>query len=189
MKMAACVSILCIGYAASSQSAIGMEAVSGCKLGSNGDHTLSLLRDHPIGGTAVYYLSRDGAAPVRLYAGEPDQSRGQEIQVACIGMDERAFVLSGEFASNYVQGIAIRYNAKVGQWERVDFAERERPASIYLDAKGIAVLIPNSGRNESSKRYILYRYEAGTGDVKQIYSDHRPRAKAVKIPARKDKRE
>jgi hypothetical protein len=186
MRIAAFISILCIGFTMVSHAAIGMEAVTSCTLGSRGNHTLSLLRDHPIDGTAVYYVSKDGAAPVRLYAGEPDQSRGQDIQVACVGTRERAFVLSGEFTSNYLQGAAIRYNTKAGQWERVDFAERERPTSVYLDAKGITVLIPNNGRNESSKRYILYRYEAGKGEVEQIYSDRRPQSEAVKIPPQKN---
>ncbi len=186
MKIAAFIPILCISYATASQAAVGMEAVASCALGNKGSHTLTLLRDHPIEHTALYYVSKDGAAPVPLYPGDEDQSRGEDIQAACVGVKERAFVLSGEFTSNYIQGVAIRYNTKAGQWERVDFAERERPASIYMDAKEITVLIPNNGRNESSKRYILYRYEAGKGEVEQIYSDRRPQLKAVKIPPQKN---
>jgi hypothetical protein len=186
MRIAAVIPMLCISYATGSQAAVDMEAVASCALGSKGKHTLTLLRDHPIEGTAVYYVSKDGASPARLYPGDEDQSRGEAIQVACVGLKERAFVLSGEFTSNYLQGLAIRYNTTAGQWERVDFAERERPASIYMDAKGITVLIPNNGRNESSKRYILYRYETGKGEVEQIYSDRRPQSEAVKIPSQRN---
>ncbi|MGF6702862.1 hypothetical protein OKW38_007539 [Paraburkholderia sp. MM5496-R1] len=189
MRIAAFIAILCIGYVADSQSAIGMEVVTRCGLGSDQSHTLALLRDHPIDSTAVFYLSKNSTAPVRLYAGDEDQSRGDEIQVACIGSKERVFVISGEFTSNYLQGVAIRYNTKAGRWERVDFAERERPAAIYLDPKGLVVLIPNSGRNESPERYIIYRYDAGAGLAKQAYSDHLPHPSVVPIPVPKNRPE
>lgn len=160
-----------------------MEAVTSCTLGSDRSHTLALLRDHTIDSTAVYYLSKDDAAPVRLYQGDEDQSRGEDIQIACVGTKERAFVISGEFTSNYLQGAAVRYNTKAKRWERVDFAERTRPAAVYFDAKGMAVLIPNSMRNESSKRYIIYRYEGGKGSGEQTYSDRLPKSQGVQIPA------
>jgi hypothetical protein len=185
MRIAAFVPILCIGYAAASQSAIGMEAVTSCTLGSDRGHTLALLRDHPIDNTAVYYLGKDGAAPVRLYQGDEDQSRGEDIQVACVGTKERAFVMSGEFSSNYLQGVAIRYNTTAKRWEHIDFAERTRPARIYLDAKGLAVLIPNSGRNESNKQYIIYRYDGRAGKAEQTYSDRLPKSQGTRIPGQK----
>ena len=120
---------------------------------------------------------------MRLYQGDEDQSRGEDIQIACVGTKERAFVISGEFTSNYLQGAAVRYNTKAKRWERVDFAERTRPAAVYFDAKGMAVLIPNSMRNESSKRYIIYRYEGGKGSGEQTYSDRLPKSQGVQIPA------
>lgn len=183
MRIATFIPILCIGYAAASQSAIGTEAVTNCTLGGDRSHTLALLRDHPIGSTAIYYLSKDGAAPMRLYQGDEDQSRGDDIQVVCVGTKERAFVISGEFTSNYLQGVAVRYNAKVKRWERVDFSERVRPTTIYFDAEGMAVLILNSARNESSKRYIIYRYEGGKNNGEQRFSNRLPKSPGVKIPA------
>ena len=120
--------------------------------------------------------------PVQLYPGDEDQARGSAIRVACVGANERVFVISGGFTSNYIQGVAIRYNTKAGRWERVDFAERERPAAIYLDPKGLAVLIPNSGRNESPEKYVIYRYDANTKEAEQTYSDHLPKSGAVRIP-------
>ncbi|MCC8400395.1 hypothetical protein LJ655_00560 [Paraburkholderia sp. MMS20-SJTN17] len=189
MRIAVFIAVLCISYVADVQSAIGMETVTRCELGSDQSHTLALLRDHPIDSTAVFYLSKDSTEPVRLYAGDEDQSRGDEIQVACIGSTERVFVISGEFTSNYLQGVAIRYNTKAGRWERVDFAERERPASVYLDPKGLVVLIPNSGRNESPERYIIYRYDADAGRAKQAYSDYLPHSGVIQIPAPKNRPE
>jgi hypothetical protein len=182
MRVAAFVLILCLSYAAPSQSATGMEAVTSCIFGNDRAHTIALLRDHPIGNTAAYYLSKDGAAPGRLYQGDEDQSRGEDIQVACVGTKERAFVLSGAFTSNYLQGVAIRYNTKAKRWERIDFAERARPTKVYFDANGMAILIPNTMRNESSKRYIIYRYQDGKGSGEQTYSDRPPRSQGVQIP-------
>ena len=167
--------ILCIGCTAILQPAFGMEAVMTCTLGSDRSHTIALLRDHPIDSTALYYLSKDGAAPVRLYQGDEDQSRGDDIQIACVGTKEHAFVLSGEFTSNYLQGVAIRYSTHANRWERVEFAERMRPTAVYLSPSRMAVLIPNTERNESSKRYIIYRYSGDKGvNSQQAYSDHLP---------------
>lgn len=181
MRIAASISILCIGYAAVLQSAIGMEAITRCTLGSDRSHTLVLLRDHPIDSTAVYYLSKDGAASVRLYQGDEDQSRGQDIQIACVGTKERAFVISGEFNSNYLQGVAVRFNTKAKRWERVNFAERTRPVAVYFDVEGMAILIPNSTRNESGKRYIIYRYEGGKDNGEQMYLNRLPKSQGVQI--------
>ena len=153
-----------------------------CTLGSDRSHTIALQRDHPIDSTTIYYLSKDGDTPVRLYQGDEDQSRGDDIQIACVGTKEHAFVLSGEFTSNYLQGVAIRYNTHVNRWERVDFAERSRPTSVYFDAEGLVVLVPNTGRNESPKRYIIYRYDASKGQAEQIYSDHLPKLRGTRVP-------
>jgi hypothetical protein len=182
MRVAAFISILCVGFTVVPQSAIAVETVTRCALGSNANHSLNLLREHRIDNTAVYYLSKDGAVPSRLYPGDEDQSRGDEVQATCVGSKEHAFVISGEFTSNYLQGVAIRYNSSAKRWERIDFAERTRPVSVYLDSQGLAVLIPNTGRNESPKRYIIYRYNANTGNAERTYSDRRPRSRAVRIP-------
>ncbi|WP_322106969.1 hypothetical protein [Paraburkholderia sp. J41] len=112
MKVTAFVPILCVIRAVASQTAIGMEAVKSCNLGRDSAHRILLLRDHPIGGTAVYYLSKDGGAPVRLNEGDEDRSRGDDVQVECVGEKERALVISGEFTSNHLQGVAIRLTRK-----------------------------------------------------------------------------
>lgn len=184
MKIATSILSVCFGLVWASQSAIGMEVVTRCTPGSDGRHSLVLLRDHSIQRTAVYYLSKDGAPPTRLYPGDEDQSRGDEVEVACVGSKERALVVSGEFTSNYLKGVAIRYNTRAQRWERVDFAERTRPTTVYLDAKGLAVLIPNTGRNESPARYIIYRYDASTGRAEQSYSNRLPGSHGTRIPAR-----
>lgn len=183
MRVPHFVSILCIAYVAISQSVFGMKAVMTCALGSDESHKVALLSDRPIDSTTIIYLSKDGDAPVRLYQGDEDRSRGDHIQIACVGTKEHAFVLSGEFTSNYLQGIAIRYNTHANRWERVDFTERRRPASVYFDAEGLVVLVPNTGRNESAKQYIIYRYDANKGQAGQTYSDHLPKLRRTPTPA------
>jgi hypothetical protein len=180
MKITDLVSLLCL--VAASPAAHGMETVAHCTLGRDRGHMVALSRDHAIDTTAVYYLSKDGGAPVRLYPGDADQSRGDDIHAACVGSKERALVVSGEFRSNYLQGVAIRYNDAAKRWEQVSFAERTRPARVYLNAKGLTVLIPNSGRNESSKQYIIYRYDGHANGAVQTYSDHAPRSQGIRIP-------
>jgi hypothetical protein len=90
------------------------------------------MRDRPIGSTALYYLSYDGSTPQRIYEGEEEQARGDSVETACAGTRERVLVISGEFGSNYVQGVALRYNTRAQRNERIDFAERYRPSAVYL---------------------------------------------------------
>lgn len=181
MRLLAFMSVLCVSYNAMSQPAFGMDVVATCTLGSDQSHTVVLLRDRPIDSTTTYYLSKDDAAPVRLYQGDEDQSSGNDVQIACVGTKERALLISGEFTSNYLQGVAIRYNANAKRWERVEFAERARPVFLYFDADGVEVLIPNVERNESTKRYIIYRYDASERRAEQTYSNYLPKLRATRI--------
>lgn len=183
MRTVALMLILSAGCATTTTPVFGAELIATCALGVDRNHTLALLRDHPIDRTAVYYLSKDGATPVRLYEGDEDQSRGEDVEIACVGDKERALVISGEFTSNYLQGVAFRYNTNARRWERINFAERSRPTTVYFDAAGMTVLIPNGTRNESGQRYILYRQEDGTGRSEQTYSDRRPKSPGTEIRA------
>jgi hypothetical protein len=152
--------------------AYGLEVVTICPLGKNGSHELRLLRGHWIDTSAIYYVSEDGRAPKRIYPGEENQSRGDSVRALCIGKKERVLLVTGEFSSNYLQGVAIRYNTQVQRTERIDFAERERPSAVDLSSREMLVVVPNTGRNESSRRYIIYRYVRGKGaHCDQTYSD------------------
>ena len=183
VRVSVLVSMLLMSHGAILQSAVGMEIVAQCACGKKGEHTLTLLRDHGVGSTFVFYLSRNGAAPTLLYGSDEEQSRGDDIEVGCVGRHERGLVISGMFASNYIKGTALRFNTRGQRWERVDFAERVRPVSLYFRATGLEVLIPNSGRNESPMRYIIYRYNATIDAARQRYSDSPPTGQAVPISA------
>jgi hypothetical protein len=155
--------------------AYSMEVVAECRLGEGGTRKVQLLRDYPIGTTAIYYLGEDGGTTQHIYRGEDRRSRGDSVQAACAGTKERVLVVSGEFSSNYLQGVAIRYNTRARRIERVDFAERYRPSAVYLSSAGMLVLISNRGRNESSKRYIIYRYSPRKDEQSEpTYSDRLP---------------
>jgi hypothetical protein len=162
-----------------------MEVVANCPLGKDGGHKTQLLRDHPVDTTAIYYVSEGGGMPRRIYPGEDDQSRGDSVQAVCAGAHERVLVVSGEFSSNYLQGVVIRYNTQAQRIERVDFAERNRPSAVYLSSSGTLVLIPNTGRNESSKRYIIYRYASGKDGISEpTYTDRLPGSALTRISIR-----
>ncbi|MDN7879249.1 hypothetical protein [Burkholderia aenigmatica] len=135
-----------------------------CPLARDGTKSIEILTGHPIAGTYLYYLKRNKESPVPVYSGDEDQSRGEGVKYECAGSAEHVFVISGEFTSNYIQGVAIRYNVYAKEWERIDFSERARPTRIYLGRSGVLVVIPNLG-NETSKKYIIYRYAADSGQT------------------------
>jgi len=63
--------------------------------------------------------------------------------------------VSGEFASNYLQGALFYFDSQEGKIERIDFAERNRPRWIRITMQGAQVIFENAG-NESSHKYLSY---------------------------------
>ncbi|WPX16073.1 hypothetical protein RHM58_18450 [Pseudomonas sp. 10S4] len=64
-------------------------------------------------------------------------------------------VISGEFTSNFLQGVLFYFNSGDGKIERIDFAERNRPRWVSISAQGAQVIFENTG-NESSSKYLTY---------------------------------
>lgn len=178
MKIRRISALICLVTGVVSRPCFSMETVIRCKLGLDGRHSVELLRDRPVSNTAIFYIRKDGASPHRLYQGDEDQSRGDSVKAVCAGTKERAFVISGEFTSNYLQGVAIRYNTKLARWERVEFAERSRPAAVHFPDSGMEVVFDNVRRNESGKRYIVYRYDSKKSESEQTWSNHLPRTRS-----------
>jgi len=156
--------VACCWAVAGSVKAQDMKTVLRCQMGRDEVHSVELLRSHAIADTSVYYIRQDEQMPEPMYPGDEDQSRGGEIESECAGGPERVLVVSGEFPSNYTQGMAIRFNDSTREWERIDFAERMRPTRVYLDASGMRVVIPNLG-HETDKKYIVYQYVSGHGQT------------------------
>ena len=141
-----------------------------CLLGRYGTHAVAVLRSHPIADTQHYELRIGYDQPVALFdtaltANSDDTgfdaARGSDVQIACIGAPEKVLVISGEFTANFLQGIAIRFNTTMHRWERIDFAERTRPAMVYLRADGMSVVFANRGQ-EMAGQYLVYRYHTQT---------------------------
>jgi hypothetical protein len=140
-----------------------LEKVLACQ--SAAKQAAVVFRGHKIADSFVYSVQLAGAKPVFLFESE-DASRGVRVKVECAGKAERLLVISGEFSSNYLQGLALRFNALKGAWERVDFAERARPQFVFVNEDGWSVVIPNRG-NESDKKFLLYSFVSGKGPVEE----------------------
>lgn len=139
------------------------EKVISCQLGSK--QFATLFREHRIADSYIYSLQQDNKRPLLLYNSE-DESRGMDVKVQCIGEKEQLLVVSGQFSSNYIQGLVLRYNSKTEQWERLNFAERNRPISLYISNKDMSVVIPSQG-NETDKKYLVYTYVSGKGQTEE----------------------
>ncbi|WP_239949744.1 hypothetical protein [Dyella terrae] len=137
-----------------------------CPLGRDGTHVVAVTSKRPVADTRHYDLRVGNDKPVALFdstgradSDDPnfDASRGSDVQIECLGAPEKVLVISGEFTSNFLQGVAIRFNTAMHRWERVDFAERTRPIAVYLEASGMSVIFANGGQ-EVAGRYLVYRY-------------------------------
>ena len=161
LEMVQWLALLMLGLSLQSVSAQPKIAnkVLSCQLGAR--QSATLLRDHRIADTYVYYLEKQ-AVRTMLFAGNEDESRGRAVVSRCLGNKERILLVSGEFSSNYIKGLVLRYNQRTEQWERIDFAERARPIRIYLGARHMSVVIPNHGQ-ETDKKYLIYSYVSGKG--------------------------
>lgn len=131
-----------------------LNTVSHCEL-AGAQHSISLLRSSPIEDSYVYKVRY--ANDTKFMYDDSDESRGSEVQWQCIADQNKAhvFVVSGEFASNFLQGALFYFDTADGKIERVDFAERNRPRWVRISAQGAQVIFENTG-NESSSKYLSY---------------------------------
>jgi hypothetical protein len=119
------------------------------------EHTISLLRSSPIEDSYVYKIRHD--KKTRFMYDDSNESRGSEVQWQCAsgGHDLNVLVISGEFTSNFLQGVLFYFDSGDGKVERIDFAERNRPRWVRISAKGAQVIFENTG-HESSSKYLSY---------------------------------
>lgn len=125
-----------------------------CQLGDS-QSVISLLRGHPLSGTDVYRVRLPDAAGF-LYE-DADASRGSNVQSRCVPLKEgsRVLLVSGEFTSNYLQGVLFYLDLVDHKIGRIEFAERNRPGWIWLTEQGPQVIFANVG-HESSHKYLIY---------------------------------
>lgn len=151
-----------------------------CTLGETGKKRVDITRSDSWEGSAVYHLVLEGKAEY-LYdeREEPEddpaeRSRGWFVEAQCAGHGEQVLVLTGEFHSNFLQSVVLRYNQTWGTWERLNLAERDAPEWLYLGPGGFHVVVPNPGRNETPERYLVYRFDSSKGAAYQVYLSEGP---------------
>ncbi|WP_223484962.1 hypothetical protein [Pseudomonas sp. A-RE-19] len=136
-----------------------LNSVINCEL-AGPNHTASLLRSSSIEDSYVYKIRHD--KQTRFMYDDSTESRGSEVQWQCTSGEQylNALVISGEFTSNFIQGVLFYFDSGDGKIERIDFAERNRPRWVKISAKGAQVIFENTG-NESSSKYLSYgKHEA-----------------------------
>jgi hypothetical protein len=154
------ISVLCM-FAVSICSA--EELVKTCRLGTQPDRNIAIVRDSKIADTHIYYLRR--GADRTPFFNDADQSRGSSVRVECVGKGTRALLVSGEFTANFLQGFVLNLAPGSNSPERLDFAEKSRPQWIYLDSHEIIVVIPTHGLGETNARYVAYHHAIGLADA------------------------
>lgn len=142
------------------------ELVASCDVGSKSHRRVEAIRDSKIADTYVYYLRQNGST--RPFFEDKDSSRGSSVQIACVGFHARALVVTGEFTANALQGFVLSRNPFNGAVERLDFAEKNRPAWLYLSPTETAVAIPTHGYGETSKKFVVYRHVLGSAAEPQV---------------------
>jgi hypothetical protein len=142
------------------------EVVTTCDVGSKTSSRVEAIRDSRIADTYVYYLRQNGR--MRPFFGDKDSSRGSSVDVACVGRNARALVVTGEFTANFLQGFVLSRNPKNGGVERLDFAEKNRPAWLYLTPSETTIVIPTYGYGETNKKFVVYRHFVGSTAGAQV---------------------
>ena len=146
--------------------AVAAELVTTCDLGGKASSRVDVVRDSKIADTYVYYLRQKGSK--RPFFEDKDSSRGSSVQIACVGSHARALVVTGEFTANALQGFVLSRNPKNAVVERLDFAEKNRPAWLYLSPSETDVVIPTHGYGETNKKFVVYRQFVGSGAEPQV---------------------
>ncbi len=149
------------------------ELVLTCDVGTKIRRRVDIVRDSKIGDTHIYYVRQGGKTG--LFFGNPDDSRGSNVHVACAGRKQHALVVSGEFTANSLQGFVLIHDPASGKIERLDFAEKSPPAWLYLGAGEALIVVPTHGFGETNRKYVVYRHAAGAKtDVEAVGSDSLP---------------
>lgn len=162
---------LCLMFVSSL--ACASELVLTCNVGAKTAKRVEIVRDSGIGDTHIYYVRQEGG--IQPVFGNPDDSRGSDVHIACAGEKQHALVVSGAFTANFLQGFVLTHNPATGKIERLDFAEKQPPEWLYLGAKKTLIVVPTNGYGETNKKYVMYRHLAGaTTDGEPVGMDKLP---------------
>ncbi len=138
-----------------------------CKLGGQQKRTIEIASDRPIADSKRILLKESPGAPAQpIFGTEDDASRGADIEIKCIGGQERVLLVYGEFfGSGYPRGLAIRFNS--GHLERITFAEPSLPDWVELGNSEMRIIFSTHGPDYPSGP-ITYRYVSGDGQVSEV---------------------
>lgn len=139
--------------------ASALEPVLSCDVGSKVKQRVEIVRDSEMASTYIYYVRRDGK--LQPFFNNSDDSRGSDVHVACVGAQQRALVVSGEFTANFLQGFVLIRNPRDSKIERFEFAEKSPPGWLYLGTSKTLLVLPTHGIGEINKKYIVYRHVIG----------------------------
>lgn len=141
--------------AASHATSQGAGPTLACQLGPG--HTVVLnSRAHGIEGVS---LSTTWRGMTRTAFGERpgEEIVGQLVVKACVN---RTLLFAINHGPPYLKGVALRFNPRTQQIDRIDFAEKSLPAYLDLGPDGMRLLFLNEG-GEHELKYTLYRSGQG----------------------------
>lgn len=142
------------------------ELIASCEIGGSAGTPVEVVRGARIANTYIYYLRQHGKQ--KPFFRRKDSSRGEAVQVSCVGKKARALVVTGEFNANALQGFVLSWNPELGRIERLDFAEKSRPAWLYLRPTETIVVVPTYGNGETDKKFVVYRHSFGSAAEPQV---------------------
>ncbi|MGE1173139.1 hypothetical protein [Pseudomonas sp. BW7P1] len=94
----------------------------------------------------------------------PDSDFVGEVAMAkCTGS---GLIYAMNYGSPYLKGAFIRRHPGSKVLERIDFAEKALPVSLYLNAQQMRLVIPNDGY-EIPEKFIVYDYTSPKGQPEE----------------------
>ena len=175
MKKLASLFFLCLGGSAGAA-----ELVLSCDVGGGVPKRIDVVRDSQIADTHIYYVRQGGEA--RPVFGYLDDSRGSDVEIACVGKKRHALVVSGAFTGNFLKGVVLVRNPGTNTAERLDFAEKGRPSLLFLAAGELLAAFQTDGYGESDKKFVVYRHIFGAKvDKEAIGTDRLPASKRFEV--------
>lgn len=88
---------------------------------------------------------------------------GEVALTKCAGS---GLIYALNYGSPYLKGAVLRKNPDSGILERIDFAEKALPVSLYLSTRQMRLVIPNKGY-EIPEKFIVYDYISPKGQPEE----------------------
>jgi hypothetical protein len=146
--------------AAGTAAAAPLVTVRTCRL--DGGARISLLAEPGMDGNR-FFLRIDGKVGKAFTDMAESDFVGTVALATCV---DRVLVFAIRYGPPYLKGVAVRQNPLSHAIERIDFAEKALPRWLYLSPTAMQLIIPNIGREVSSK-YLVYGLTAAIGQANE----------------------